>query len=158
MCETALHIRLRVKTNETRKRCPSARFPDNLDSLPLFPEETCALRGFSTLAENEVRTYSAYTEKRTRSIDSAWTLKTGRVCLRHLLSQRREDQKIKVIISYLGSLKAAGVTWGFVQNKQNPNPNKTLEKGQAMNGWKDTFSAAHQDDGLKIKVIKWILL
>jgi hypothetical protein len=32
--------------------------------------------------------------------------------------------------------------------------NKTLEKGQAMNGWKDTFSAAHQDDGLKIKVIK----
>lgn len=68
------------------------------------------LKGLSTLTENEVSPYSACPETHTRPMDSTGTLKTRHEYSATCYPSTREDQELKVIISYLGSLKPAGVT------------------------------------------------
>lgn len=127
MCETALHIKPRVKTNETRKRCPCVRFPDPFDSLPLFPD-LCTQRAQHIGWEWSMYVFSIYqeTHKAHRSIG---TLKTGHG-LRHLLSQRQEDQKLKVIISYLREFEASWGHLGLCLKQTKPKPKQNSQKGE----------------------------
>lgn len=91
--------------------------------------QICALKGLSTLAENEVCTYSAYTKKHTRPIDPQELWKPGMgsdTCY----PSAREDQKLKVIISYLREFEASWGHLGLCLKQTKPKPKQNSEKGE----------------------------
>lgn len=106
---------------------------DSFDSFPPFPEflknqgEHWMLRGLSTFAGNKVWACSTCTGKRTGSYVRHELGKSG-VGSDSCYPSTGEDQMLKVILSYLGSL---GPAWGHLWlSKKETKPTQNSEQGE----------------------------